>query len=583
MPPQVTERVRHNDTVTGTASETEPPDRVIAGRYRLLSLVGHGSMGTVWRAYDEYLRRPVAVKEVRLPPGMPEEEADELRERTMREARAIAVLSHPNVVTLHDIAREDDNPFVVMEYVPGSSLADILRVHGPLDDTQAAAVADAVASALQAAHQAGITHRDVKPANVLVAQDGRIKLADFGIARNISEHTLTSTGITLGSPAYIAPEVASGGAVTNAADLWGLGATLFAAVEGRAPYDPNGDVIATLLEVVNGEVPQPEHTGPIADVITGLMAKDMPSRLSLAEVRKRIYPLLPTPGTSVFTPEAITQAEEESSSLPTRVTTPSTPEQAPTGEPKLAADPGPLPFEPSPYYEEEPRRRGVPRAVVFLAAVVVFAVAAAGAFVGARTVSGKSLLPPAPTTQTTLIPPPQQTDGTASEPVQRTGEAVADIGEQGGGYTIKVPADWQMFKEPRDGTGKNIGRSVRMHYVSRDGHYQLLVERFPAFYGTPRHKISDYVNALQTTWPLGDYKVSDQIGVANSPGPGGPEPAQQLRYRTVDGREQRRTTIANAIPNGSDLWVVSLTVPTTEEDDGTKTFIDKLAPSFAFA
>ncbi|GAB3909939.1 hypothetical protein GCM10029964_112620 [Kibdelosporangium lantanae] len=131
MPPRFTERVRHNDEVTGTTTETQPPDRVIAGRYRLLSLVGHGSMGTVWRAYDEYLRRPVAVKEVRLPPGMPEEEADELRERTMREARAIAVLSHPNVVTLHDIAREDDNPFVVMEYVPGSSLADIMRVHGP--------------------------------------------------------------------------------------------------------------------------------------------------------------------------------------------------------------------------------------------------------------------------------------------------------------------------------------------------------------------------------------------------------------------------------------------------------------------
>ena len=428
-----------------------------------------------------------------------------------------------------------------------------------------------------------IVHRDVSPGNVLLADDGRIKLADFGIARNISEHTLTSTGITLGSPAYIAPEVASGGAVTNAADLWSLGATLFAAVEGRAPYDPSGDVIATLLEVVNGDVPQPTHTGPIAEVIKGLMVKDLPSRLSLAEVRRRIYPLLPTPGTSVFTPDAIAQAEVESSSLSTKVTTtPSAPEQPPTAQPGLAADPGPLPFEPSPYFEDEPRRRGVPRPAVFLAAAVVFAVAATGAFVGARTVSGKSLLPPAPVTHITAIPAPSQADVPVGEPVQRQGHAVTTINEQGGDFTINVPPDWQMFEEPRENTGKNIGRSARMHYISRDGRYQLLVERFVGFYGTPPHKILDYVAALRATWPSGDYVESNQVGVANPPGPGGPETAQQLRFKTVDGREQRRSTFANAIPRGSDLWVVSLTVPTTEEDDGKVTF-DKLAPSFAFA
>src|ERR1700754_3436378 len=204
---------------------SNPSERVVAGRYRLRRQLGSGSMGTVWEAYDEFLRRPVAVKEVLLPPGIPDAEADELRERTLREARAIAALSHPNVITLHDVARENGEPFVVTEYMPAHSLAELLRILGPLETAAAAAVGVAVAAGLAAAHEVGITHRDVKPGNVLVGGNGQVKLTDFGIARNVSERTMTRTGIMLGSPAYIAPEVAAGGAVTPAADLWGLGAT----------------------------------------------------------------------------------------------------------------------------------------------------------------------------------------------------------------------------------------------------------------------------------------------------------------------------------------------------------------------
>src|SRR5690348_14898194 len=152
--------------------------RVVAGRYRLRRLLGQGSMGRVWEAYDEFLCRPVAVKEVLLPPGIPDSEADELRERTLREARAIAVVSHPNVITLHDVARENGQPFVVMEYMPARSLAELLRELGTLSEPQAATVGFAVAAGLDAAHQAGITHRDVKPGNVLLAEDGRVKLTD---------------------------------------------------------------------------------------------------------------------------------------------------------------------------------------------------------------------------------------------------------------------------------------------------------------------------------------------------------------------------------------------------------------------
>lgn len=298
----------NTDSTDSTGSANAQPStggdqpRVVAGRYRLRSVLGSGSMGTVWSAYDEFLHRPVAVKEMKVPPGIPAEQADELRERTLREARAIAVLSHPNVITLHDVARENDAPFVVMELLPSRSLAHLLRDHGPLTVEQAAAVGIAVAAALEAAHDAGITHRDVKPGNVLVASDGRIKLTDFGIARNVSEATMTRTGIMLGSPAYISPEVASGGAVTPSADLWGLGATLFAAVEGAPPYDADGDPLETVGKVVNGKVPRPKP-GPLADVITALMKKEPEKRISLREVRHRLYPMQNKAALDLFGPE----------------------------------------------------------------------------------------------------------------------------------------------------------------------------------------------------------------------------------------------------------------------------------------
>ncbi|HEX8933278.1 MAG TPA: serine/threonine-protein kinase, partial [Pseudonocardiaceae bacterium] len=257
---------------------------MVAGRYRLDAVLGRGTMGTVWSAHDEVLGRPVAIKEVLLPLGIPDAEADALRERAMREARAIAALSHPNVVTLYDVAREGSAPFVVMELVASRSLAELTR-DGPLPPQQVVVIGAAVAAALQAAHAAGITHRDVKPGNVLVAHDGRIKLTDFGIARNPADRTLTATGLMLGSPAYIAPEIASGGPVNPASDLWGLGATLFAAVEGRPPYDA-GTAMATVAAVVQDEVPTASCSGPLAEVIGNLMVKDPARRMPLTRVRQ---------------------------------------------------------------------------------------------------------------------------------------------------------------------------------------------------------------------------------------------------------------------------------------------------------
>jgi hypothetical protein len=296
----------HNDTV----HPGDDQQRLIGGRYRLSAQLGSGAMGTVWSGYDEILRRRVAVKELKVPPGVPHREAMAMRERMLREARALGGLSHPNVITVYDVVDAGGSPMVVLEMVPSRNLATLISEQGMLSTGQAAVVGFATAAALRAAHRAGITHRDVKPGNVLVAHDGQVKLTDFGIARNVADAPMTTAGLVLGSPAYIAPEIAAGQPVTPAADLWGLGATLFAAVEGRPPYDVRGDPVSTITEVVDGEVPRPSSGGPVTEVIAALMVKDPAQRMALGEVRRRLRPLIGDPDDPLYpgSPDAPTMA-----------------------------------------------------------------------------------------------------------------------------------------------------------------------------------------------------------------------------------------------------------------------------------
>ncbi len=301
-------------SVSGNTPDGDPEadpgaePRLIGGRYRLTDALGRGAMGTVWAGYDEVLHRPVAVKELRVPPGIPAGEMVAMRERMMREARTLGGLSHPNIITLYDVVDVSGDPYVVLELLPSRNLSEVIAEQGRLSIGQAASVGLAVAAALQAAHRAGITHRDVKPGNVLVAHDGRIKLTDFGIARKRDDLTMTATGLVLGSPAYIAPEVAAGEAVTPAADLWGLGATLFASVEGRPPYDVDGDPVKTVTAVVHDAVPRTTVAGPLAEVVATLMVKAPEQRVALTEIRRRLRPLLADPDDPLFpgSPEAYT-------------------------------------------------------------------------------------------------------------------------------------------------------------------------------------------------------------------------------------------------------------------------------------
>ncbi|SNS86905.1 Protein kinase domain-containing protein [Actinomadura meyerae] len=253
--------------------------RLLAGRYRLESVVGRGGMGTVWRARDETLDREVAVKEVVLPAGLSDEERENRHRRTLREARASARLNHPGVVTVHDVVDEDARPWIVMELVEARSLQEIVDEDGPLPPGRVAEIGRQVAGALRAAHAIGILHRDVKPANVLVAGDDRAVLTDFGIAQLAGDATLTGTGLIMGSPAYMSPERVNGDPAIPASDLWALGATLYTATEGRAPHH-RSDAMAVLAAVMTQDVPPPRNAGPLAPVLTALLERDPVRRLS---------------------------------------------------------------------------------------------------------------------------------------------------------------------------------------------------------------------------------------------------------------------------------------------------------------
>ncbi|GGX78671.1 serine/threonine-protein kinase [Streptomyces hiroshimensis] len=258
--------------------------RLLAGRYRLGDVLGRGGMGTVWRASDETLGRTVAVKELRFPANIDEDEKRRLITRTLREAKAIARIRSAGAVTVYDVVHEDDRPWIVMELIEGRSLADVIREDGPLKWRRAAEVGVAVLDVLGAAHRQGILHRDVKPSNVLISDDGRVVLTDFGIAQVEGDPSVTSTGMLVGAPSYISPERARGHKPGPPADLWSLGGLLYAAVEGVPPYD-KGSAIATLTAVMTEPLGPPKNAGPLAEVMYGLLAKDPEKRLDEAGAR----------------------------------------------------------------------------------------------------------------------------------------------------------------------------------------------------------------------------------------------------------------------------------------------------------
>ncbi|GID32240.1 protein kinase domain-containing protein [Paractinoplanes brasiliensis] len=279
---------------------SRPPHNLVADRYRLVSSIGEGGMGRVWHARDELLGRDVAVKEI-TPEGLTRTELGDLHERTIREARAIAQINHPAVVRIFDVVTDGGTPWIVMELIWAQSLQAVLEHDGPLTPAETARIGLAVLSGLGAAHRAGILHRDVKPANVLLTEDGRVVLTDFGLAVLAGDSSMTRTGVVLGSPSYLAPERGLDEPAGAQADLWSLGATLYAAVEGRPPYQKSHPM-ATLTALMTEPPPVSERAGALGPVLTALLVKDPAERADADETERLLREALAGGSPTLATP-----------------------------------------------------------------------------------------------------------------------------------------------------------------------------------------------------------------------------------------------------------------------------------------
>uniref|UniRef100_UPI003BB0AAD0 protein kinase domain-containing protein n=1 Tax=Streptomyces scabiei TaxID=1930 RepID=UPI003BB0AAD0 len=260
--------------------------RLIAGRYRLEARIGRGGMGVVWRATDELLGRQVAVKELAFDDSLPEERLRQRRERTLREARAVARLGHPHIIVVHDVVEQDERPYIVMELINGGSLAERIEAEGPMDAREAARIGIDLLGALRRAHDAGVLHRDLKPANVLMETGtDRVVLTDFGIAQVAGATTLTESGSFVGSPEYTAPERMAGTRTGPESDLWSLGALLCAVLSGESPF--RRDSLGGILHaVVVDEIRPPAQAAPLLPVVRGLLERDPDRRLDATEAER---------------------------------------------------------------------------------------------------------------------------------------------------------------------------------------------------------------------------------------------------------------------------------------------------------
>ncbi|MDT7785456.1 MAG: eukaryotic-like serine/threonine-protein kinase [Pseudonocardiales bacterium] len=279
--------------------------RLVAGRYRLSQRIGSGAMGVVWTAHDERLHRTVAVKQLLLQPGLAEADTDEAKRRAMREGRIAARLQHPHAVAVYDVAEDDSQPWLIMEYLPSKSLSAVLSERGTLPPRDVASIGMQVASALAAAHNAGIVHRDIKPGNVLLGDDGTVKITDFGISRATGDVTVTATGMLAGTPAYLAPEVAKGYDPGSPSDVFSLGSTLYAAIEGTPPFGLSENTIALLHKVASGKVDPPRNAGPMTALLMRLLRAEPEDRPTMAEARDALAAVANGQAAAAFTPAVV--------------------------------------------------------------------------------------------------------------------------------------------------------------------------------------------------------------------------------------------------------------------------------------
>ena len=385
--------------------------RLIADRYRLETPLGSGAMGVVWKGIDERLGRPVAIKQLLLQPGLSSADAEEAQARSMREGRIAARLQHPHAISVFDVAVEDGRPWLVMEYLPSRSLATVLAEQGPLPPQEVARIGRQVADALAAAHEAGIVHRDVKPGNVLLGDNGTVKITDFGISRASWDVTITRTGVLAGTPAYFAPEVARGHEPSPASDVFSLGSTLYAAVQGQPPFGLSENTLALLREVAEGRVQPPQHAGPLTPVLMQMLQVDPDARPTMSQVKHALGGVA-AEGVAPPTPPEVAPAPPATAALPAGPgTRPPWRAPAPAAggsrrSPSTRADTPPPPREDTDHAD---RRSAWWRRPGLVAVMVLVALLAGLAVVTAATRSDPEPAASPPSTPAAVPPPPVTT------------------------------------------------------------------------------------------------------------------------------------------------------------------------------
>ncbi len=498
---------------------SETTERLVAGRYRLQSRLGKGGMGTVWLAEDELLGRPVAVKEVAFPADLPERERNVLRKRTMREARLAARLDHPAAVTVFDVVQENGWPYIVMEFIRARTLTEVVRDDGRLTPQEAARVGLAVLGALEAAHRLGIVHRDVKPSNIMVGEDGRVTLTDFGIATSTTDSTITTTGLLLGSPSYMAPERVDGREPGPASDLWSLGATLYAVVEGRPPFERD-EPLLTLAAIVQGQAAPFRDCGVLAPVIQRMLARDPADRPTAEELRTQLSGIAETPEAPAHEEPAAPEPEPEPvvESAPVVVMRPPV-EEPPVEEP------------PRGYTPAQSSRRGP---TLVLAAVLALALLGGAAWLfSTANRRGEASPGTSPEESVAAQPPTEPETEAATEPQpEPTTEAQTEAPEQPTPTptptAAAVPADWVAYTRPdvgwtvshppgwevvqRDGTRTDIrdpgtGRYLRVDYRSPPGPSAL--GAWQEFEDSFASRVGNYQQIRMENVPYRNWETAD--------------------------------------------------------------------------
>ncbi|MFV2172792.1 serine/threonine-protein kinase [Actinomadura sp. LOL_016] len=419
-----------------------PP--VIADRYEPVELLGRGGMGAVWRARDRVLDREVAIKEVTPPTGLDDDQIGRVYTRTFREARSAARLDHPGIVTVYDVVEEDGRPWIVMQLVRARSLDAIIKAEGPLPPERVALIGLDLLDALRAAHAAGVVHRDVKPGNVLLPPN-RAVLTDFGIATVAGDETITRTGAIIGSPAYLAPEQARRQKASPASDLWSLGATLYAAVEGRPPYQ-RPDVWGVMGALLADEPDPPRLAGPLTPVLHGLLRRDPGERIGAEEAERLLRQAAsgsPAPFAAPGPPQHLTMQ-------------PHPPGTAPTPPPQVTTVP------PAEVRTGTDEKRPGPRWALFLPLGVFAVVLAAGVLsaVVFLSQSGQERRPGEYDSRSSAA----RTPGSGSTGSGNTGVPAGYVSHRGSAFDVAVPKGWKAeasgddvtFSDPAEGSRRGI-------------------------------------------------------------------------------------------------------------------------------